>query len=354
MSLLLAEKEDALKESGSVTDTDDRGKTKINVGFYECSGFLKKLRIRWIKGGLNPRFWLYRLKWHWCPRLHIVPKFPLHLIIETTNACNLRCVHCSRPKDVRRTFLDFDSIKALIDEAARHRCPSLLVSYGGEIFLHKDAVKVIEYASSKKTFMELSIVTNATLMTPEVTDAILKTSLSQIIISIDALTKERYESIRVGADYDQVMKNVNYFLMRKKELGKKKPIVRMQMVGMTLNRDEIDDFVKYWKPKVDMVTVNGWLRPDGSTDDYSLDGKYSSETAKTKSDRTCSQLWQRLAITANKTLVLCNNEYDVGPMGTRSIHQFWHSDEMNRIRKIHRERNPDELEYCRDCGFRFF
>ena len=332
---------------------DKTGKSRVNVGFHEKSTFLKKLRIRLIKGGLKPRYWWYRLRWNYCPKLHIVPKFPLHLIIELTNACNLSCIHCSRPVKNENRMLDYESVKGFIDEAAKYHLPSLLLSYGGEVFLYKDTLRTIEYASDKKCFLEISIVTNGTLMLPESADAILGSGLTQIVFSVDALSSEKYEMIRVGADYEKTMNNINYFLKRKKKLKKKRPLVRIQMVGMNINREEIEDFVKYWELKVDMVTVNDYIYSSDSPEDFSLDRKFSNKIHECKSKDPCAQLWQRFAITANKKISLCNNDYNIGNKSDRSIYEWWHSDELNQIRKAHMKGQLDTLENCNDCPFRY-
>ena len=330
-----------------------KGKARINVGFHEKSSLLKRWKIRWTKGGWHPRFWWYRLRWNYCPKLNIVPEFPLHLIIEMTNACNLKCIHCSRPVKFDNKMIEFDLVKEYIDEAAMYKTPSLLLSYGGEVFLYKDLVRALEYVSSKKVFQEITIVTNATLMDQEKANALLKTDLTQLVISVDAFSKEKYEMIRQGANYDKTMNNILYLLRLKKELKRKSPIVRIQMVGMNINQDEIEPFIEFWEPKVDMVTVNDYIHSPDSKEDYSIDGKYTDQSNRQKSNTPCSQLWQRLAITANKSLSLCNNDYNVGEKGNRSIYDWWHSEELNRIRKNHSNGNLDNLEKCRECPFRY-
>ena len=327
---------------------------KVNVGFHEVSGFYKSMKIRFIKGGFSPRFWFYRLRWNLYPKLHIVPKFPLHLLIEVTNRCNLKCIHCPhRSMELKRNSLDFEYVKQIIDEAASYNLPSIMLSYAGEVLLHKDAIGIFDYASLKKSFLEISIVTNATLMTPEKAEAILNSGITQIIISVDALSKEKYEYIRKGAKYEKTMSNINYLLNRKKELMKKKPLVRIQMVGMNINKDEIEDFKKYWKPKVDMVTINDYYRPENSKEDFSIDSKYSQRKSTKKWTHSCSQLWQRLAISANKEVLLCNNELIIGEKGTKTIFELWHSKKLNSIREKHKNNLLDTIEHCSDCGFRY-
>ena len=45
---------------------------------------------------LRDEYWEYRKAWSELPRTFTVSRFPLHLDIETTRRCNLRCPHCMR------------------------------------------------------------------------------------------------------------------------------------------------------------------------------------------------------------------------------------------------------------------
>ena len=51
--------------------------------------------------------------------------------------------------------------------------------------------------------------------------------VTQLFFSIDAASKETYDKIRKGSDWDKVMKNINYFLDLKKKKGKKLPVTRV-------------------------------------------------------------------------------------------------------------------------------
>ena len=59
----------------------------------------------------------------------------------------------------------------------------------------------------------LNLGTNAALLTEKRSDIILEEGLlDRINFDIDGITKKTYESIRVGLDFDVVMKNVCYFI----------------------------------------------------------------------------------------------------------------------------------------------
>lgn len=343
---------------------------KINAGHKKIGGLLTDLKVNYNKGGLDAKFWLYRLKWNLLPKLNIISEFPLHVIIETTNKCNLKCIMCyQRYADLDYGFMDIETFKKIIDECAAHKLASLKLSYGGEPTLHPLFFEMLDYASKKNVFLEMSFLTNATLLTKEKINKILNYNLTEIIFSVDAIKKETYEKIRVNSNFEKVMENINYLIEEKKRRGLDKPLVRIQLVKLKYNKGELDEFVTYWKQKVDYITMNDFIKPHGCEEDMSIGDIYSKqkdiETDKKQNNKNnsnnkdiknfkaCSALWQRIAILWNGEIVVCNGELKIKKdIHSNSINEIWHSHEFNEIRNMHFKGKAEEIPRCKDCGFR--
>ncbi len=114
----------------------------------------------------------YRKKWSQCPIDKIVPDFPLHLDIETTNACNLRCPMCPRTILIEKDnfskigFMTKDDYANIIDQASKYGAYSIKLNYLGEPLLHKDVVWQVEYAK-KKGLVDVMFNTNGALLTKD-------------------------------------------------------------------------------------------------------------------------------------------------------------------------------------------
>src|SRR3990167_9714802 len=88
----------------------------------------------------------YRLLWHLLPRLRIVSKYPIHLDIESTNACNLKCIMCCRD------FME-DGVGQMSQEIYakifQEVIPySIKLNWRGEPFLHPQIVWKVAYAKN--------------------------------------------------------------------------------------------------------------------------------------------------------------------------------------------------------------
>ena len=81
------------------------------------------------------------------------------LQFELTSRCNERCIHCYIPNGKKNTGKDMplEKVFSLIDEFAE--MGGLRVTFsGGEVFLHKDIIKILQYCREKD--MQISILSN--------------------------------------------------------------------------------------------------------------------------------------------------------------------------------------------------
>ncbi len=78
---------------------------------------------------------------------------------ELTSRCNERCIHCYIPNSKKNDGADMslDKVKSLIDEFADNGGLHITLS-GGEVFLHKDIIPIIEYCRERD--MIITILSN--------------------------------------------------------------------------------------------------------------------------------------------------------------------------------------------------
>ena len=81
------------------------------------------------------------------------------LQFELTSRCNERCIHCYIPNGKKNAGKDMplEKILSLIDEFAEMGGLHVTLS-GGEVFLHKDIIKIMQYCREKD--MQISVLSN--------------------------------------------------------------------------------------------------------------------------------------------------------------------------------------------------
>jgi len=132
------------------------------------------------------------------------------LYIEPTSRCNLNCAMCMRRERKDQSYGDmdvslFDKIIGDLPESARR----VFFCGIGEPLCHPDILHMIREVKSRGLIAEL--ITNGTLLDARLIDGIFDACLDTLWISLDSLDEKGYENIRSGADYSDVMKNIQAF-----------------------------------------------------------------------------------------------------------------------------------------------
>jgi len=312
-------------------------KTKINSGHYQFLGTDKKDDGEKY---FSPEYFEYRKKWSCNPKKEIVGEFPLHLDIESTNACNLKCPMCGRNWMKEKIgYLDWQLFKKIIDQGAKYHLPSVKLNYRGEPLLHSELAKMVRYAK-EKGILEVQFNTNGLLLDGKKAEELIEAGIDRIIFSFDAASKETYEKIRKGSNYEKVVANIKNLVKRRDEKGLKRPLIRVQMVKMKENEKEVEDFVRFWIPIANRVAVST-KRDIGGGNQKKIE------------HFICPQIWQRLMICWDGAVRMCcgdwQGEINLGNIKEKSIYEIWHSEKLERIRKIHSEGNFDKMPVCASC-----
>ena len=153
----------------------------------------KKIDLnRKLKGEFS--FLIYRLKWNLSSRRVYLPQFPLHLDIELTNICNLKCSMCfQKYMKSNKGLMKWALYKKIIDEGAVKGLAAIKLQVRGESFLHPDLMRCIKYAK-EKGIMDVQITTNGTLLDEEKSRKIIESGLDMIIFSLDSNHRISYEN----------------------------------------------------------------------------------------------------------------------------------------------------------------
>jgi len=136
---------------------------------------------------------------------------PFIVIWETTQACDLACVHCRACAQPIRSALELstDEAKRLIDEVAALEAPVFVLT-GGDPLKRPDIFELVEYASSHG--VRISLTPSATpLLTWEAIRRLKQSGLARLAISLDGPTAEIHDAFRrVPGSYDWTLQAVRW------------------------------------------------------------------------------------------------------------------------------------------------
>jgi len=184
---------------------------------------------------------------------------PSEIIFELDNTCNLECAMCHgefSSSIAKRQGLD--KIKHPYSpeflKQLEAYTPSLKVAkfLGGEPFLISIYYEIWDLIIKLNPKCKINLQTNGTVFNDRVKSYLEKGNF-YVGISVDSLQKERFESIRKNAVFENVMDNIDRFI----EISKKKNnYVNISVCPMQQNWEEIPAIVEYCNRKNVFVYFN--------------------------------------------------------------------------------------------------
>ena len=197
--------------------------TKTLVPTGEGSGELAYYAI----GGILQRY----------PQL--VP-YPKYIEVEISTYCGNKCLICEHTTwhEPSRNLSLADFIK-LTDQ---FDLKWINATGMGDAFLNPDYLKMIKHLKQRNT--SVFLVDSFNLITKDVARVLVESGVDGIYISMDGATRETYESIKVGCDYDRVITNIKNLLEIKKELHSPIPEICFRFVVNKKNVNEMADYVR--------------------------------------------------------------------------------------------------------------
>ncbi|MDD3923436.1 MAG: radical SAM protein, partial [Endomicrobiaceae bacterium] len=185
----------------------------------------------------------------------ILESKPRILEITLTNKCNLNCIMCSNIK-----MKDWDIPVQIKDEVIALMPYLEQINWlGGEVFLYKNFEELFDIAA--KNYVKQIISTNALLMTESIIKKFMYYDV-ELSISIDGITKEIYEKIRIGGSFAKLISQLN-LINKLKYLYNPRMKKRLCIVVLEENYSQLEDAVdfahEYEFDSITFTPVNDYL-----------------------------------------------------------------------------------------------
>ena len=256
------------------------------------------------------------------------------LWFNTGTLCNIECKNCyieSSPKNDRLVYLTFEEVKSFIDEAINKNLATNEIGFtGGEPFMNKDILKMIEYSLSKN--FKVLVLSNAMKPMLNRKEDLLKLNHQNLTIrvSIDHYEKEKHEEIRGKNTFDVMMEgllwlnqnNFNYTLATRLLWGEQEDQLR----------DNFNQFIDKYNLKLDAKSEQQlvtFTEMDEKLDTPEITTACWNILGKNPDDIMCS--WSRMVVKKKGkekpsviacTLLPYEDEFDLGESLTNSLQKI--------------------------------
>lgn len=294
--------------------------------------------------GWGEEYRQYRTNWSEYPRRQFISDYPLLVDLELSSICNLRCPMCytitPEFKDkVGAGLMDIGLFKKIIDEIGG-KTPAIRLSLRGEPTIHPHFIEAISYAK-QHGIKEVSTLTNGSRLNREFFVQAMDAGIDWITVSVDG-TDAIYEEIRKPLKFSEMLQKIKDIKTIKEERGSKKPVIKIQAIWPAI-KDDPEIFYNTFAPFTDLIAFNPLIDYLGNDNDIDYEENFF-----------CCQLYQRVVIGSDGRIMMCSNDEEgsviIGNANVEQIYDIWHGAELNRIRKIHKQKEKFlGIPACRKC-----
>lgn len=288
---------------------------------------------------------------------------PFVIQIFPVYACNFKCNYCifSIDKEKRgfisdQIIMDLDLYKKCIDDISKfpNKVKVLRFVGIGEPLLHKDIVEMVSYAVSKDVANIVEILTNASLLTPELSDSLISAGLKRLVVSTQGTTKKKYQDVSgINIDFEKYIENLRYFFNNRGDAQ-----MYIKIVDSALDNEEDEKkFYEIFGDICDTIAIEHTV-PIHSEIDYEnvikdKDMLLTQFGLPISEVKICPQPFFTLQINPDGKVVPCYSwEYPgiMGDCNNQSVYEIWNGKEFQKFRHTMLEGISDVCWECANCN----
>ena len=286
---------------------------------------------------------------------------PFTINIFPTNACNFRCNYCAQSlgadylkKEYGFSYetMGIEVMQQAVEQMKQFPQKIKLVSFmgHGEPLLNPNLPEMIRLVREAEVAERIEIITNASLLTPELSQALIQAGLSAIRISLQGISAEKYVKIsNVKIDFPKFIDNIRYFYSIR---GNCKVFVKV--VDTSLEAGEEQKFYEMFEDISDRMYVEK-IKPvyagveyQESVQEIAVD-RYGNAHEKRM---VCPLTFYMLSLWPNGDVVPCDAIYKpvvLGNIKNDTFYHMWNNSNMKGFQRMQLQRRRMENENCCKC-----
>lgn len=335
-----------------------RGRYDFEYDLMPCrsSNMPIKKRLNLLRAGANL---LYRNPHPW--------SWPIHMNIELTNYCNLRCEVCPTGTgrlERERRAIDPALFERLLNEAGPYLLTSTLWGWG-EPLLHPELSDILRIQHNRgiSTFLSTN---GQKLEDDRVLQALIDHPPTYLIVCLDGLTDETNSKFRTGAKLAPALYGVRELARIKKERHLRFPILHHRFIAMSHNEQELTELPDFSAAnQFDLLTIRTLSIIDAPDDSFNKFKPYDKDlcayeyengrTVKRK-DFICEKAFTFPAVFVDGSVTACDQDFNgqqtLGKIeGCTTFKDVWFGTRAKEIRKTIRD-SFENFSFCSNCPFK--
>ena len=293
---------------------------------------------------------------------------PFRIFLEPSGFCNLKCAFCAAhsavetsegggyKKHLNPTLMKWDLFEKFIDQMKEFPRPLKILDFVGfgEPLLNKDIAKMIALAKKENIAEVINLITNATLLTPEISDALAEAKLDRMKISVEALREEDFwEIAKYKINLKNYIENIKYFASVK---GNCELYIKVTDLAIKMKNDK-EFFFETYGNLADKIYIENvsplWPEWDNDLLNKNSSIGIDSYGNKITKKQVCTSPFKFLQVCSDGNVTPCCADWlgklILGNISETSLHDIWYGEKLNRLMESMLLHKKDEITPCNVC-----
>lgn len=285
---------------------------------------------------------------------------PFSMFVFPTTYCNFKCMYCGHSLgygkmkekyDFEPQNMSMETYRRIIEQVKEfpNRLKMLSLTGQGEPLVNKELPLMVKLAKEANIAERIEFITNASLLTKEMSDALIDAGLDTMRVSLQGLSADKYQEIcGVRIDFEQFMENIRYFYKHKKSTN-----LFVKIMDVSLEVGEEKKFYKLFGDCTDRMYIEKMLPAyEGVDATKDLSVEYDRYGRKNKKRVVCPLPFFMLGIFPNGDVEPCDTIYK--PVVLGNVHQdtllsMWNGNRLREFWKMQLQGERCANKRCSTC-----
>lgn len=291
----------------------------------------------------------------------VIPlKTPYTIAIDPCNLCNFKCNFCAiqSKKEIlpfRKQLMDKELFMKIIEDLQElpEKLKVLRINGQGEPLLNPHLPEMIEYAKEKDVAHFIEIITNGSLLNPEMNQKLIDSKIDRIRISIEALDAEGYKSI-TGAeiDYAKFIENIKDLHDRSGECE-----IYCKIIDTAVpNEEDKERFYALFGDICDRIFIDNVIPMWSDFDELEQNvqiGKVGVHGQQVRKVKVCPYSFYSLIVNSDGEVTACCADWKrklvIGDLKYQSFKEIWNGEKLRNFWMTLLKGEKNSYEMCRKC-----
>lgn len=300
---------------------------------------------------------------------------PLGVHISPSTYCNFKCRYCEHTLDrehgsfhknqigcLKYENMSMETFELILGQLKELEVKVKMLDFAwlGEPLLNPNLADMVRMAKSEEVADTVCIVTNGSLLTPELSDRLIDAGLDRLRVSLQGLSSEAYWEISaIKLNFEKFRENIDYFYHKKKHTQ----LYIKILDAMVKEPEEEKKFRELFENSCDVLNIEHLIPLKEGIDLTSLKREFEVTYFGDRAveNHICPKPFFFMAISPQGDIFPCDcadyceedgKQYNriLGNVRDKTISEVWNGKELRelRLRMIYGEK--DKIPLCNQCN----